>query len=193
MAVNAVNSLFMSALVQPDWDMFHSQHPASLLHASARVVSCHMCFPGVRPGCRGSCPCLTALSCGLTCLVRVQISGGPVYVSDRPGKHDLDLLKRMVLPDGSVLLCSQPGRPTLDCIFADPMRDGRTLLKVARAPLCLCCFNEVPQWRAVSEARTAACRSGTCTTAAAASWASSMCRHGISLRKASWCACEERM
>ena len=37
-AVNAINSLFMSALVQPDWDMFHSQHPAALLHASARVV-----------------------------------------------------------------------------------------------------------------------------------------------------------
>ena len=51
-------------------------------------------------------------------------------MSDRPGKHDLDLLKRMVLPDGSVLLCSQPGRPTIDCLFADPMRDGRTLLKV---------------------------------------------------------------
>jgi raffinose synthase len=60
----------------------------------------------------------------------LQISGGPVYVSDRPGRHDLDLLKRMVLPDGRVLLCAQPGRPTLDCLFADPMRDGRTLLKV---------------------------------------------------------------
>jgi hypothetical protein len=30
----------MAPLVQPDWDMFHSQHPASLLHASARVVRC---------------------------------------------------------------------------------------------------------------------------------------------------------
>lgn len=26
-------------LLQPDWDMFHSKHPAALLHASARVVS----------------------------------------------------------------------------------------------------------------------------------------------------------
>ncbi len=69
------------------------------------------------------------------------MSGGPVYVSDRPGKHDFDLLKRVVLPDGSVLLCSQPGRPTVDCIFADPMRDGRTLLKarvdgIQPLPLC---------------------------------------------------------
>ena len=50
-AVNAVNSLFMAALVQPDWDMFHSQHPAAVLHASARVVSSTpqffalLCFP----------------------------------------------------------------------------------------------------------------------------------------------------
>ena len=37
-AINAGNSVFMAALVQPDWDMFQSQHPAALLHASARVV-----------------------------------------------------------------------------------------------------------------------------------------------------------
>jgi raffinose synthase len=37
-AVNALNSLFMSPLVQPDWDMFHSKHPAALMHARARVV-----------------------------------------------------------------------------------------------------------------------------------------------------------
>lgn len=37
-AVNSYNSLFMGALVQPDWDMFHSRHPAALLHATARVV-----------------------------------------------------------------------------------------------------------------------------------------------------------
>ena len=39
-AINAGNSVFMAALVQPDWDMFQSQHPAALLHASARVVRC---------------------------------------------------------------------------------------------------------------------------------------------------------
>ena len=41
-AVNAYNSLFMVPLLQPDWDMFHSRHPAALLHATARVVS-HRC------------------------------------------------------------------------------------------------------------------------------------------------------
>ncbi len=38
-SVNAYNSLFMGAVVQPDWDMFHSRHPAALLHATARMVS----------------------------------------------------------------------------------------------------------------------------------------------------------
>lgn len=37
-AVNAGNAMFLAALVQPDWDMFHSKHPAALLHATARVV-----------------------------------------------------------------------------------------------------------------------------------------------------------
>ena len=68
------------------------------------------------------------------------VSGGPVYVSDRPGRHDFGLLRRLVLPDGSVLRCAQPGRPTPDCLFADPQRDGASALKVrlrlaATAPL----------------------------------------------------------
>jgi raffinose synthase len=35
-AACAFNSVFIGALAQPDWDMFHSQHPAALLHATAR-------------------------------------------------------------------------------------------------------------------------------------------------------------
>eukprot|EP00966_Prymnesium_polylepis_P007480 171955-Prymnesium_polylepis.1 len=31
------------------------------------------------------------------------IGGCPVYVSDAPGQHDVQLLRRLVLPDGSVL------------------------------------------------------------------------------------------
>ena len=65
--------------MQPDWDMFQSQHPAGLLHATARAIS-----------------------------------GGPLYVSDGPGKHDFSLLARVVLPDGGetgpshLLVTSQP-------------------------------------------------------------------------------------
>eukprot|EP00884_Botryococcus_braunii_P019916 jgi/Botrbrau1/6608/Bobra.0189s0035.1 len=94
-AVNAYNSVFLSPILQPDWDMFQSQHPAAQLHATARVIS-----------------------------------GGPIYVSDRPGKHNFKLLQRVVLPDGSILRCLKPGLPTRDCLFLDVMRDGQSLLKV---------------------------------------------------------------
>lgn len=58
------------------------------------------------------------------------VSGGAVYVSDRPGQHDFSLLRKLVLPDGSVLRALLPGRPTRDCLFSDVMRDKKTLLKV---------------------------------------------------------------
>ncbi|XP_030553421.1 probable galactinol--sucrose galactosyltransferase 6 isoform X2 [Rhodamnia argentea] len=58
------------------------------------------------------------------------ISGGPIYVSDAPGKHNFELLKKLVLPDGSVLRARLPGRPTRDCLFSDPARDGVSLLKI---------------------------------------------------------------
>jgi raffinose synthase len=49
---------------------------------------------------------------------------GERICSDAPGKHDFELLKRIVLPDGSVLRALLPGRPTKDCLFTDPARDG---------------------------------------------------------------------
>ncbi|XP_019184720.1 PREDICTED: probable galactinol--sucrose galactosyltransferase 6 isoform X2 [Ipomoea nil] len=58
------------------------------------------------------------------------LSGGPVYVSDAPGKHDFELLRKLVLPDGSILRARLPGRPTKDCLFSDPSRDGVSLLKI---------------------------------------------------------------
>eukprot|EP00775_Hariotina_reticulata_P012148 gene12148-12286_t len=91
----AFNSLYLGALVQPDWDMFQSAHPAGVLHGMARAVS-----------------------------------GGAVYVSDKPGQHDFELLRRLVLPDGSVLRALLPGRPTRDCLFKDVLRDKKSLLKV---------------------------------------------------------------
>lgn len=58
------------------------------------------------------------------------VSGGPVYVSDHPQKHDFAILRRIVLPDGRVLRAELPGRPTADSLFIDPMRDGKSALKV---------------------------------------------------------------
>ncbi|PON77066.1 Glycosyl hydrolase [Parasponia andersonii] len=94
-AAVAYNSVFLGEIMQPDWDMFHSLHPAGEYHGSARALS-----------------------------------GGPIYVSDAPGKHDFELLKKLVLPDGSVLRPLLPGRPTRDCLFSDPARDGISLLKI---------------------------------------------------------------
>ncbi|GAB4818384.1 hypothetical protein N2152v2_005430 [Parachlorella kessleri] len=94
-SICAFNTLFLGALVQGDWDMWQSKHPAAALHAAARVIS-----------------------------------GGPMYVSDRPRRHDFDLLRRLVLPDGSVLRAQLPGRPTRDCLMCDPNRDNRTALKI---------------------------------------------------------------
>jgi len=91
----AYNSVFLGEFMLPDWDMFHSLHPAAEYHGSARAIS-----------------------------------GGPIYVSDAPGKHNFELLKKIVLPDGSILRARFPGRPTKDCLFTDPARDGVSLLKI---------------------------------------------------------------
>ncbi|KAL2633967.1 hypothetical protein R1flu_005446 [Riccia fluitans] len=58
------------------------------------------------------------------------VGGCSIYVSDKPGNHDLDLLRKIVLPDGRVLRAQLPGRPTLDSLFSDPARDGFSLLKI---------------------------------------------------------------
>ncbi|KAI4389123.1 hypothetical protein MLD38_001382 [Melastoma candidum] len=58
------------------------------------------------------------------------ISGGPIYVSDSVGKHNFELLKRLVLPDGSILRCEYYALPTRDCLFVDPLHDGKTMLKI---------------------------------------------------------------
>ncbi|KAK4484736.1 hypothetical protein RD792_007329 [Penstemon davidsonii] len=58
------------------------------------------------------------------------VGGCAIYVSDKPGNHDFDVLKKLVLPDGSTLRAKLPGRPTRDCLFSDSTRDGKSLLKI---------------------------------------------------------------
>ncbi|XP_059662320.1 probable galactinol--sucrose galactosyltransferase 1 isoform X2 [Cornus florida] len=58
------------------------------------------------------------------------VGGCAIYVSDKPGQHDFNLLKKLVLPDGSILRAKLPGRPTRDCLFSDPARDGKSVLKI---------------------------------------------------------------
>ena len=57
------------------------------------------------------------------------ISGGPVYVSDAPGRHDFGLLRKLVCSDGTVLRCDGPAVPTLDTLCVDPTVDD-SLLKI---------------------------------------------------------------
>jgi len=59
-----------------------------------------------------------------------SVGGCPVYVSDKPGNHNVALLQKLVLPDGSVLRAKKAGRPTRDCIFADVGKDGTSALKI---------------------------------------------------------------
>ncbi|KAA8518189.1 hypothetical protein F0562_015663 [Nyssa sinensis] len=65
-----------------------------------------------------------------------SVGGCAIYVSDKPGNHNFELLKKLVLPDGSVLRAQLPGRPTRDCLFADPARDGTSLLKIWNVNKC---------------------------------------------------------
>lgn len=53
----------------------------------------------------------------------------PVYVSDKPGEHNFDLLRKLVMPNGSVLNAWRAGRPTRDCLFHAPTRED-VLLKI---------------------------------------------------------------
>ncbi|XP_019056471.1 PREDICTED: probable galactinol--sucrose galactosyltransferase 2 isoform X2 [Tarenaya hassleriana] len=58
------------------------------------------------------------------------VGGCAVYVSDKPGNQDFEILKKLVLPDGSILRARHSGRPTRDCLFTDPVMDGRSFLKI---------------------------------------------------------------
>lgn len=89
------NSFWQGQFLQPDWDMFQSDHLCAEFHAGSRAIC-----------------------------------GGPVYVSDKVGRHNFDLLRKLVLPDGTILRCQHFALPTRDCLFANPLFDGKTMLKI---------------------------------------------------------------
>ncbi len=57
------------------------------------------------------------------------VSGGPVYVSDKPEAHNFDVLRKLVLSDGTILRADTHGRPTRDCLFRNPVEED-VLLKI---------------------------------------------------------------
>ncbi|OVA16756.1 Glycosyl hydrolases 36 [Macleaya cordata] len=89
------NSLWQGQFIQPDWDMFQSDHLCAEFHAGSR-----------------------------------SICGGPIYVSDKVGRHNFDLLRKLVLPDGTILRCQHYALPTRDCLFENPLFDRKTMLKI---------------------------------------------------------------
>ncbi len=52
------------------------------------------------------------------------ISGGPVYISDKLGRSQRDVILPMVLSDGRILRCQNPAVPTRDCLMRDPETSG---------------------------------------------------------------------
>ncbi len=53
------------------------------------------------------------------------ISGGPVYVSDKLGRTDGELLKPLILEDGRILRPDNSAMPTADCLAVDPTKSGK--------------------------------------------------------------------
>ncbi len=52
------------------------------------------------------------------------VSGGPVYVSDKTGATDPDVLKPLLYENGRILMMDRSAKPTEDCVFSDPTADG---------------------------------------------------------------------
>ena len=64
------------------------------------------------------------------------ISGGPVYVSDKPYTQDATLLRRVSMPDGSIPRPVRGCRPTASGLFLDPQRTAGVPLLLQNANPC---------------------------------------------------------
>lgn len=53
------------------------------------------------------------------------ISGGPIYISDQPGRTRSEVLKPVCLSDGRLLRPDRSAMPAPDCLTADPTCSGR--------------------------------------------------------------------
>ncbi len=53
------------------------------------------------------------------------ISGGPIYVSDKLGRTNLEVLRPLMFDDGRLLRLSDSAMPTDDCIISDPTKTDK--------------------------------------------------------------------
>jgi raffinose synthase len=57
------------------------------------------------------------------------LSGGPIYVCDKPGRQKFQILRRLASDNGRVWRCSGPALPAPESIFSD-CRKEPALLKI---------------------------------------------------------------
>ncbi|CAM9346044.1 unnamed protein product [Discosporangium mesarthrocarpum] len=105
---NAYNALLLSNLGMQDWDMFQTD----LGTGDSRVR--------IQAGAKASWFHAAARA----------VSGGPVYISDKPGKLNSDIIGKLVLEDGSVLRAKTNALPTIESLLKDPQKADGGLLQV---------------------------------------------------------------
>ncbi len=57
------------------------------------------------------------------------LSGGPIYVCDKPARQNFNVLRRLASTDGAVWRCDRPALPAPESIFTDCRRE-KVLLKI---------------------------------------------------------------
>jgi hypothetical protein len=67
------------------------------------------------------------------------ISGGPIYVSDKIGRTDPEVLKPLCLPDGRIIRADESATPTADCLTSDPTKSERIFKIRNRLGCCGVC------------------------------------------------------
>ena len=53
------------------------------------------------------------------------VSGGPIYVSDKLGRSNREVLMPLITNDGRILRCDRPAMPTSDCLTCDPVKSKK--------------------------------------------------------------------
>lgn len=89
----AYNALFIGEIAIPDWDMFHSLHPAALLHASARSISGSPIYVSDKP-----------LQHDFDLLCRLVLPDSSIFRCINPARPTLDCLYEDVSCDNRTVL-----------------------------------------------------------------------------------------
>ena len=89
----AYNTVFLAGVLHPDYDMFHSRHPAARLHAVARAVSGGPVYVSDAPGAHD-----------FSLLKKLVLPDGRILRARLPGRPTADVLFRDVARDGVTLL-----------------------------------------------------------------------------------------